>query len=242
MLASGWWNYKNILTTMDMMKTIHVTGNGAIHVVPDVTRLEIRVDRIYESYEEAYKKAKENSKWIHDILEYNGKNGKMAKTTRMDIREHTKSKYDIHGHHDGYVVDGYSLDQNVRIDLGIDNVLLNKIVRGIGQFVEGADIHIGYTVMDPRPAQLKMLERAVKDARDKAEIMAKALGCKLGDVLNIDYGHHEVHVYAEARNIHSNAEASACTPDSLDITPEDLSVNDNVKVEWELIKATAESI
>lgn len=227
---------------MDMMKTIHVTGNGAIHVVPDVTRLEIRVDRIYESYEEAYKKAKENSKWINDILDYNGKNGKMAKTTRMDISEHTKSKYDIHGHHDGYVVDGYSLDQNVRIDLGIDNVLLNKIVRGIGQFVEGADIHIGYTVMDPRPAQLKMLERAVKDARDKAEIMAKALDCKLGDVVNIDYGLHEVHVYAEARNIHCNAEASACTSDSLDITPEDLSVNDNVQVEWELIKATTESI
>lgn len=127
----------------------------------------------------------------------------------------------------------------IRIDLGIDNVLLNKIVRGIGKFIEGADINIGYTVLDPRPAQLRMLEKAVKDAREKAYIMAKALGCELGNVINIDYGFHEVHVYAEARNIHSNAEASACTSDSLDITPEDLSVNDNVQVEWELIKAQA---
>lgn len=224
---------------MEKKNTIHVTGNGAVHVVPDVTRLEIRIDRIYKSYEEAYNKAKENSKWIFEILEYNGKSGKMAKTTRMDIREHTKTKYDIHGHVDGYVVDGYSLDQHIRIDLGIDNVLLNKIVRGIGKFIEGADINIGYTVLDPRPAQLRMLEKAVKDAREKAYIMAKALGCELGNVINIDYGFHEVHVYAEARNIHSNAEASACTSDSLDITPEDLSVNDNVQVEWELIKAQA---
>jgi len=217
-----------------MENTIHVTGRGAVHVVPDVTRLEVSIDRVYETYEEAYLKAKENSKWVVDILEYNGKSGKMAKTTRMDISEHTHSKYDSAGHHIGYVADGYSLDQRVRIDLGIDNVLLNKIVRGIGKFIEGAEIHIGYTVQDPRPAQLRMLEKAVKDAKEKAEIMAKALGCQLGDVININYGYQEVHVYAEARNIHSNAEATACTSDSLDITPEDLSVSDNVQVEWAL--------
>ena len=220
-----------------MNNTIHVTGRGAVHVVPDVTRLEITIDRVYKTYEDAYLKAKENSKWICEILEYNGKSGKMAKTTRMDISEHTISKYDTHGHHIGYIADGYSLDQRVRIDLGIDNVLLNKIVRGIGKFVEGAEIHIGYTVQDPRPAQLRMLEKAVKDAKEKAEIMAKALGCELGAVVDINYGYQEVHVYAEARNIHSNAEAMASTSDSLDITPEDLSVSDIVQVEWELISA-----
>lgn len=217
-----------------MENTIHVTGRGAVHVVPDVTRLEVSVDRVYETYEEAYLKAKENSKWIYDILEYNGKSGKMAKTTKMDISEHTHSKYDSDGHYLCAVADGYSLDQRVRIDLGIDNVLLNKIVRGIGKFIDGAEIKIGYTIQDPRPAQLRMLEKAVKDAKEKAEIMAKALGCELGSVVNIDYGYQEMRVYAEARNIHSNAEATACTSDSLDITPEDLSVSDNVRVEWEL--------
>lgn len=218
-----------------MENIIHVTGRGAVHVVPDVTRLEVSVDRVYKTYEEAYLKAKENSKWICDILEFNGKSGKMAKTTRMDISEHTHSKYDSAGHHIGYVADGYTLDQHVRIDLGIDNVLLNKIVRGIGKFIDSAEINIGYTVQDPRPAQLRMLEKAVKDAKEKAEIMAKALGCELGKVVNIDYGYQEIQVFAEARYIHSNAEATACTSDSLDITPEDLSVSDNVRVEWELL-------
>lgn len=217
-----------------MDNTIHVTGRGAVHVVPDVTRLEISIDRIYDTYEDAYQKAKENSRWICDILEYNGKSAKMAKTTKMDISEHNVSRYDDHGHHIGYYADGYALDQRVRIDLGMDNVLLNKIVRGIGKFVDGAEIHIGYTTQDPRPAQLRMLEKAVKDAKEKAEIMAKAAGCALGEVININYGFQEIHVYAEARNIHSNAEASACTSDSLDITPEDLIVSDNVQVEWEL--------
>lgn len=217
-----------------MANTIHVTGKGAVHIVPDVTRLQISVDRVYETYDDAYKKAKENSKWICDILEYNKLSAKMAKTTRMDISEHTHSKYDSAGHHIGYVVDGYTLDQHVRIDLGIDNVLLNRLVRGIGKFVEGAEINIGYTVKDARPAEMLMLERAVKDAKAKAEVMAKAIDCELGAVIDINYGYQEVHVYAEARNIHSCEEAKACTSDSLDITPEDLSVSDNVTVEWEL--------
>ena len=50
-----------------------------------------------------------------------------------------------------------------------------------------AEISIGYTVRDPRPSQLKMLERAVKDAKEKATIMAKACDCKLGLVKEIDY-------------------------------------------------------
>lgn len=218
-----------------MSNTIHVTGRGAVHVVPDVTRLEISIDRLFETYEEAYDKAKENSKWICDILEYNGLSAKMAKTIRIDIKEHSHSVYDDNDHYLFDEPDGYALDQRVRIDLGLDNVLLNKIVRGIGKFVDGAEIKIGYTVKDPRPAQLKMLEKAVKDAKEKAEIMAKASGCKLGSVVNINYGYQEFHVYAQARDIHSNAEASACTSDSLDITPEDLSVSDNVHVEWELL-------
>lgn len=219
-----------------MQNTISVMGRGSVHVVPDVTRLEISIDRVYENYEEAYQKAKENTTWICDILEINGLSGKMAKTTRMDISEHTHSKYDANGHHIGYVADGYTLNQKVRIDLGMDNVLLNKLVRGIGKFVEGTDINIGHTVKDPRPSQLRMLEKAVKDAKEKAEIMATALGCQLGNVVKVDYGYHEVHVYAEARNIHGNGEAQFCTSDSLDITPEDLSVNDTVQVEFELIK------
>ena len=134
-----------------------------------------------------------------------------------------------------YKKDGYDLDQRIKIDLGIDNVLVNKIVRGIGKFIKDAQISIGYTVQDPRPHQLKMLERAVKDAREKASIMANALGCMLADVRNINYSREEVHIYTQARNIHSVAEASVVTPESLEITPEDLAISDDVTVEWILV-------
>lgn len=219
---------------MDNKATINVTGNGSIHVVPDVTRLDVRVESVFKSYEDAYQQAKENAKWIKQVLEYNHKSGELAKTIRLDITDHTINEYDDDDHYVGQIKDGFDLEQRFKVDLEINPVLLNKIVRGIGKFVKDAQISIGYTIRDPRPFQLKMLERAVKDATEKAQIMAQAAGCQLGSVLNIHYGYQEIHVYSEARNIHSNSEAMACDSNSLDISPDDLAMSDNVKVEWEL--------
>lgn len=159
----------------------------------------------------------------------------------MDISNHEKSVKDSKGYHINYEKDGYRLSQAIKIDLGIDNVLVNKIVRGVGKFIEDAQINIGYTVQDPRPHQLKMLERAVKDAREKANIMASELGCMLAEVSEINYSHEDVHIYSQARNIHSTAEAKASTAESLDITPEDLAISDDVTVEWVLVGKPANS-
>lgn len=215
-----------------METTIKVTGKGSVHVVPDVTQIDITIDRVYKDYAEAYEKGKYNSEWIKKVLEFNKMNAKLAKTLKMDISEHTHSKYDANGHYLCQVVDGYALDQRVRIDMDKDNVLLNKLVKGFGKFIDGAEIHIGYTVKDMRPYQLKMIERAVKDAREKAEIMLKALGCSLGNLVNIDYGNHFMTVFHEARTYNCAQDCMASTPESLDITPEDLVSSEEVEVVW----------
>ena len=218
-----------------MERTITVTGRGAIHVVPDVTRIQVNIDGHFKSYQETYDQAKENFSQMVKILEYNNKPGNLAKTITLDISDHNESVKDSLGHHMYYKKDGFDLDQRIKIDLGIDNVLVNKIIRGVGKFIKDAQINIGYTVQDPRPHQLKMLERAVKDAREKAEIMANALGCMLAEVSNINYSHEDVHIYSQARNIHSTAEAKVSTAESLEITPEDLAISDDVRVEWVLV-------
>ena len=219
------------------MSKISVVGRGSIHVVPDVTRIEVTVSGVFDTYEEAYHKAKESSSWMVKILEYNKLSGKLCKTVRMDISDHLIDNYDDEDHYIGKIKEGYDLVMRMKIDIGIDNVMVNNLVRGVGKFISGAQINIGYTIQDPRPTQLKMLERAVKDATEKAGIMAKAAGCKLGAVSAIDYGRQEIHVYSQARNIHSNEEAKASTADSFDITPEDLVFSDDVSVSWELLEA-----
>lgn len=218
------------------MSTINVTGKGSIHVVPDITRLEVVIESLFQSYEDAYSHAKNNSEWVGKILEYNELSAKLAKTIKFNISDHLENEYDDNENYIGKFKNGFELTQKFKIDLGIDNTLLNKIVKGIGKFIPDAQIDIGYTVKDPRPNQLKMLQRAVTDAKDKAELMAEAAGCKLGKVQEISYNYSDIHIYSQARSIHSNNEAITSTPSSLDITPDDLVVSDNVIVKWELIE------
>ena len=82
-----------------MERTITVTGRGAIHVVPDVTRLEVYISGRFETYQAAYDQAKENFAQMVKILEYNNKSGSLAKTIQMDISDFEKSITDKYGHH-----------------------------------------------------------------------------------------------------------------------------------------------
>jgi len=108
------------------------------------------------------------------------------------------------------------------------------LVQAIGRQISDVEITIGYTVKDSRAAQMKMLERAVKDAKQKAEIMAAAADCKLGAVESITYAWKDIEVYSQAREIHSAPEAAVCCSEALDITPDDLAVSDDVTVVWKL--------
>ncbi len=215
-------------------KLITVTGNGAIHVVPDVTRVGLSLVSLHDSYEQAYAQAKSDTDKLKNIMLELKLDTALPKTKSLDIDKKTQSEYDKHNHYKGEIFLGFLLNHNVKIDLGMDNVLLNNLVRLIGRELKQAEISIGYTVKDPRPFELKMLERAVKDAKEKASIMAKACGCKLGLVKQIDYSVHELHIYSQARNIHEADEALCCDPSSLDIHPDDLVASQNVTMVWYL--------
>ena len=219
-------------------KLITVTGKGSIHVAPDVTRVELTLASIHDSYEEAYKQAKSNTDALAKIMKDINLDTSLPKTIHLDINKQTENQYDKYHNYTGQKFVGFALDHKVKIDLGMDNVLLNNLVKHIGKTLKQAEINIIYTVKDPRPSQLKMLERAVKDAKEKAEIMAKALGCSLGLVKDINYSVQEVHIYSQARNIHDADEAMSCNEESLDITPDDLVASDNVTVVWYLSNTT----
>lgn len=218
-------------------KTITVTGRGNIHIVPDVTRVELKIKCIFDTYDTAYQMAEANLQDLAEVMTSCGLSTKLPKTTHFGIDKSYHSVYKD-GHYTGeQEFDGYELSQHIKIDLGMDNKLLTKVVRSIGENMTDVEINIGYTVKDPRPHQLKMLERAVKDAAEKAKIMALAGGCTLGDVKSIDYSEHEIHIYSQARNIDSPCEAAACNEASLDITPEDLVGGEDVTVTWFLLNS-----
>lgn len=213
-------------------KIIRVTGQATIQVVPDVIRLKLYLNSIHETYEEAYVLAKSNTDKLSAIMKILDLPASLPKTTSLDIDKREQAERDQHNNIIGVKFLGFRLMHHVKMDLDMDTVLLNKIIKLIGKELKQAEISIGYTVKDPRPLQLKMLEMAGRDAKEKAIVLTDALGCKLGSVKSIDYSETEISIYSEAREIHGAAEAACCNKESLDISPDDLSVSDSVNVEW----------
>ena len=76
--------------------TIKVEGRGSIHVVPDVTRLTIRVKSVFKTYSDSYARAQENTHWIREILTYNKKNADL-KQDRQDGKEILAGSQEVAG-------------------------------------------------------------------------------------------------------------------------------------------------
>lgn len=215
-------------------KKISVTGRGSVHVEPDVTRMELSLISLHDSYNDAYNQARNDLKKLQDILKEVRLSGDLPKTVRLDIDKKTVAEYDKYKNYKGEKFIGFQLTHLVKIEMGMDCVMLNSIIKSISKHLRQAEIKIGYTVSNPESAQLKLLELAVKDARIKAEVMAAAAGCRLGDCLSVDYAFKELQIDGRTRTIHEPAEASCCTPELLDAVPEDLVLFDTVNVVWAL--------
>ena len=69
---------------------IRVTGSGTIHVVPDVTRIELSLVSIHDTYEDAYKQAKNDTDKLKKIME------ELKLDARIDFED--KMTDPVHGH------------------------------------------------------------------------------------------------------------------------------------------------
>lgn len=220
-------------------RIIIVTGCGTIHVVPDITRIELSLVSLHDSYDAAYAQAKADADRLQNIMKAVELNTDIPKTMSFDIEKKTRSEYDKNEHYKGKIFLGFELNHKIKIDLGMDTVLLNNVIKLIGKKIKQAEIKIGYTIKDPQASQLLLLERAVNDAKEKATIMAQASGCALGPVKKINSSFSEMHVLSEVhvRDIHDADEAMSCSPTSLDIKPDNMKLSDEVEVVWYLIDA-----
>lgn len=112
-----------------------------------------------------------------------------------------------------------------------DSKKLGDVLKGIAETSANPTLSIGFSVKDKELLEEKLLIDAAKNAKRRAEILTKAAGSQLGELLSIDYDWSELHVYSEV-NMRSNMllESSALP----EIEPEDIEVGDTVRFVWEI--------
>ncbi len=211
-------------------KTIRVMGTGFVKISPDTTRLIFSIDSKHDSYEKAYNEASLGNKGLRDALEKLNIPKESLKTSDFSISKHREwiSK-EVR-----WLVE-YHLNQSLSIELPLDSVLTSKVMSTLGAAWPELEVNISFIRKDSHDVKLQILESAVKDAREKAEVIAMTLGHKLGGIVSVDYSRRSIDVYVgrEDYNIVTDL-AESSGSQSVDYTPDDIEAGDTVETVWYL--------
>ncbi len=207
------------------MRLLKVQGKGYVTTEPDMVTLSFNVEAKVRDYEDCLRALNSRADDLRQSMSASGLARAQLKTSAFNVRVETQYKGGQH------IFAGYSASHRMQIELPVDKELLNQVLRHIAHGHSGAKIELAFSVRDKDALRKKVLTQAVKTAKENAETLASAAGVKLGKLVQMDYGWAEVHIYD--REASMMCEAPMPYLDT-DIEPEDVRVEDNVTLVYEM--------
>lgn len=215
------------------MRTITVKGIGAVSVKPDLIVLRLSMETAEYEYDAAMKTAAEKIDFLNKVLEAAGFEKKSAKTADFRVRADYDRRNDGKGNYTSVFM-GYKCRHELKIEFDFDTKRLAKALSEISKCIAKPEISIDFTVKDSSAVSGELLKAAVKNAREKAEILCAASGAKLGELLSIDYNWGELHLYSATDYDVEGKCLMSCAADDMDIEPEEIKARDTATFAWEI--------
>ena len=216
-----------------MNRTITVKGTGSISVKPDLTVLTLELKSHQHDYDKTMELAAESVKTLQDAVESVGFDKKDLKTTSFNI----STKYESYRDKDmNYLnrFNGYLCEQGLKIEFDFDMKILSKVLTAIAKTSLDPQLNIQFSVKDKSVVSEELLINATENARRKAEVLARAAGVSLGDLISIDYNWGELHLYSQTSYALRENRLNMDLLSSPDVVPDDIAVNDTVIYVWEI--------
>lgn len=215
------------------MRTITVKGIGAVSVKPDLIVLRLSMETTEYEYDAAMKAAAEKIDFLNKALEAAGFEKKSAKTADFRVRADYERLNDGKGNYTSVFM-GYKCRHELKIEFDFDTKRLAKALSEISKCIAKPEISIDFTVKDSSAVSGELLKAAVKNAREKAEILCAASGAKLGELLSIDYNWGELHLYSSTDYDVEGKCMTLGAADDMDIEPEEIKARDTATFAWEI--------
>ena len=215
------------------MRTITVKGIGAVSVKPDLIVLRLSMETAEYEYDAAMKAAAEKIDFLNKALEAAGFEKKSAKTADFRVRADYERLNDGKGNYTSVFM-GYKCRHELKIEFDFDTKRLAKALSEISKCIAKPEISIDFTVKDSSAVSGELLKAAVKNAREKAEILCAASGAKLGELLSIDYNWGELHLYSATDYDVEGKCMMMGAADDMDIEPEEIKARDTATFAWEI--------
>lgn len=168
-------------------RSIIVNGQSKLSVSPDITVISMDIISLDYEYNTAIDNSKEKLTELRKCLNRIGFNNDEIKSREFQVT----TKYENVKDDDGNlkkVFKGYEVINRLRIEFSHNSMLLGKIINVIASCVATPEFNVSYELRDNGEFQNKLIEAAIKNAQEKAELMCATAKVKIGKVLKIEGG------------------------------------------------------
>ena len=223
-------------------RIIKVTGKGRVSARPDTTVLTLSLTDLRKDYAEALRLSAELTQKLRECVAAAGLDAQELKTTSFNVRPEYSTKYNVEREsllkkttRTEQVLTGYRFHHELKLEFPIDNALPGAVLGELLRANIGARFDFGFTVSDPEPLRIKLLEEAARVSQANARALAAASGAELSEVINIDYSWDRLDVYTHPVDLMLSCECAAPSG-SLDINidPDDIDLEETVTITWAL--------
>lgn len=212
-------------------RTLTVTGEAKLGFAPDRVAIIMDFSKTEEQYEEAVRKANLMTKVVKTLVKDAGLDPESVKTSRYNIHPRFDSEPDGKGSYKR-VFKGHEVNLTFDIEFPFDNETLSKVIEKLSK--TNQKINLEFRLSDVESCRDKVIEAAAKDAIKKAKLLALTSGVKLGEIKSIEYGYGVIKFEEMSEYSIQNCQMMAMP--SMDINPEDKSIQERVIISWNIIE------
>jgi len=218
-----------------MERTITVKGVGSVSVKPDYIVLTLSIEGKDKSYEKAMDGATGKIDLLEAAAQRIGFEKGALKTTSFNVSTQYENVKDKSGTYQR-VFTGYVSSYHLKLSFDFDSKRLAAILTAIADSGAAPELNISFTVKDPAKVSEELLASASANARGKAEILSRAAGVKLGQLIHIDYNWGELNIVSP-----THYELEDCAMPMMarsgrapEIEPDDIDLHDTATFIWEI--------
>lgn len=218
-----------------MNKQIVVKGKGSVSARPDLIVIAITLQSRHAEYAKTIAKGAAELESIRDAIVKAGLEAEDLKTTNFSVDTEFESIRDQKGNYEN-IFRGYVCRHGLKIEFDFDMKRLSEVIHQIARCKARPEFTIRFSVRDKDAVCEQLLINATENARVKAEVLTKAAGVRLGELVSIDYNWGEIHLYSQTNYEDSCMSGAPNEGAHIDIEPDNIDVQDTVTFVWEIIK------
>lgn len=219
---------------MNNQRTIHVKGIGTASTVPDYVVITMELSASHREYVQAMRIGAQKIQKLREAICDAGFSAEDLKTTNFFIDAQYKKRRENENMEYQRVLTSYACKHSLKLSFDMDNSRLERAITAIGECLSKPEMTIAFTVKDTKAIKDCILKSAAEDAKRKAEILCKASGVTLGDLIRMEYSWNEISIANSFEIGMPCVSGLGGAAAGYDFQPDDIEAGDTVDFFWEI--------